>query len=256
MRRTIGLAVAAALLTACTSTSSTQHSTARTAPGPSPSTAAVPKKTSETYGCLTPDQAAAGSYSLPTGTGSLDAYLRDPGADPGKVALVFSHQAGGSLCDWLPHLDEFTKAGYTVLAYSSVGDPHELDLVLRCLAGRGTAKAALVGASKGATASLVEAADPRPPLPITAVVSLSSPLEYQGQAADKAVATGPLPRFLAAESADSPFDDAARKLHEAAAGPVNQLKLYPGSRHGALLLDDGALPDVLAFLAQYAPPQA
>jgi dienelactone hydrolase len=261
MRRTTALIPTACLLAACLLTacgSAAHHPAAQPTPvpGPSRSAAAAPRKTADTYGCLTPDQAAAGSYALPTENGSLDAYLRDPGADPGKVALVLSHQAGGSLCDWLPHLADFAGAGYTVLAYTSGGDPDELKLVLHYLAGRGTTAVALVGASKGANASLVEAADPAPPVKVAAVVSLSAPLEYQGRDADRAVAAGPLPRFLAAAAGDSPFDDAARKLHDDAAGPANPLKLYPGGRHGALLLDDGALPDVLAFLAEYAPPHA
>ncbi|MGW2254890.1 hypothetical protein ACWCXH_32615 [Kitasatospora sp. NPDC001660] len=43
------------------------------------------------------------------------------------------------------------------------------------------------------------------------------------------------------------------ELYAASVSPARTLKLYPGSRHGADLLADGALPDVLAFLAQNVP---
>jgi dienelactone hydrolase len=253
-RTTIGTLLAVGLLAGCGGPA-TGHHTARPAPSAAASATrpGPPKKTSDTFGCLTPAQAATGSYALPTENGSLDAYLTDPGADPAHTVVVLAHQAGGSLCDWLPHLDAFGKAGYGTLAFDSGGDRDEIATVVRALAGRGATGVVLVGASKGGTASLVAAAGPLA-LPVRAVVALSAPAHYQQDDARAAVGTTGLPEFFAAEADDSPFSDDATTLHDSAASTDTQLKLYPGHRHGALLLDDGALPDVLAFLAKYAPP--
>ncbi|WP_033218341.1 alpha/beta hydrolase family protein [Kitasatospora phosalacinea] len=238
----VALAATALLLTACS--------------GGSGKTGAAPGPSADTYGCLTRAEAEKGSFTLDAGTSggsSLDAYYRDSDAGHAKVAVIFSHQRDGSLCEWALDLPAFTKAGYAVLAYTSEGDVTEVIKAGSAhLKSKGVGAVALVGASKGAAGSLV-AAKLDNPLPIKAVVSLSSPASYPQFNAALAVTTVRTPTYFAAEQADSPFNDNARALYDASVAEDKQLKIYPGGSHGAPLLRDGALPDVLDYLARHAP---
>ncbi|ROR44067.1 hypothetical protein EDD39_2240 [Kitasatospora cineracea] len=237
----VALAATALLLTACSGGGGTK---------------ADPAPSADTYGCVTPEQAAKGSFTLDGGTAAgnhLDAYYRDSDAGHAKVGVVFSHQADGSLCEWAPVLDRFTGAGYAVLAFTCSGDVTEgIKAAERYYQGKGVGAVALVGASKGAAASLV-AARLDNPLPVRAVVSLSSPETYPLFNAALAVTVVKTPTYFAAEQLDSPFAANAKALYDASVAEDKQLKVYPGGNHGAPLLRDGALPDVLGYLAKHAP---
>jgi dienelactone hydrolase len=248
MRRTTAVPAAAALAAALL--------LAGCGGGPAGKAAPAAASTPPTYGCLTAEQAARGAVTVDGGLASVDAYFRDSDAGGAAVAIVFSHQNGGSLCDWLPCLDGFTRAGYAVLPFTANGDVADgISAVAGHLRGRGVSKLVLIGASKGGTGSLVAGALPSLPLPVAAVVSLSAPESFGGDNAATAVRRLAVPVLFAAEELDQPFADAARSLHAAAASADKQLRLYPGGHHGALLLSDGALPDVQAFLARWAPPR-
>ncbi|WP_099899686.1 S9 family peptidase [Streptomyces sp. TLI_171] len=239
----VALAATALLLAACSS-------------GGDRKADAAPSASADTYGCLTQEQAAKGSFSLDAGTTGgtdLDAYYRDSDAGHAKVGLVFSHQLGGSLCEWATNFDAFTRAGYAVLAFTSEGDVTEgIKAAGAYYRAKGVTRMALVGASKGAAASIV-AAKLDNPLPVEAVVSLSSPEAYSQYNPAVSVKAVKAPTFFAAEESDVPFNTNAKTLYEASVGEDKQLKIYPGGHHGALLLADGALPDVLAYLAKHAP---
>ncbi|MEU6232675.1 hypothetical protein [Kitasatospora sp. NPDC047058] len=218
-----------------------------------PPASATGSSPARTFGCLSAEQARDGSVDVPAVSGTRPGYYRGADSGPGKVAVVFSHQKDGSLCEFLPYFPAFTRAGYAVLATEVPGSPvTDLPFAMKWLQGKGATKVVLVGASKGGTGSLVAAAAPSP-LPVVAVVSLSGPAKYQGDDADKAVRTSQVPEFFAVEESDSPFAQDAEDLHAAAVAAGKALKVYPGGNHGAGLLADGALPDVLAFLAQHAP---
>ncbi|MFI9784877.1 alpha/beta hydrolase family protein [Kitasatospora sp. NPDC051984] len=240
----VALAATALVLTACSSS------------GSSTKAAATPEPTAATYGCLTKAQAAKGSFALDAGTAGgteLDAYYQDSDAGGAKTALILSHQLSGSLCEWAPVFGEFTKAGYAVMAFTGEGDVTEgIKAAANRLKEKGVTSIALIGASKGAAASLV-AAKLDSPLPIKAVVSLSSPDVYSQFNAALAVKSVKIPTYFAAEELDAPFNANAKALYEASVAEDKQLKLYPGGNHGAPLLKDGALPDVQAYLAKHAP---
>ncbi|MEU8516454.1 hypothetical protein AB0C76_33455 [Kitasatospora sp. NPDC048722] len=194
--------------------------------------------------------------NVPAVSGVRPGYFQQSDAGTAKVALFFSHQLGGSICDWVPYLPAFTEAGYAVLATEEPDSPaRDVPAALTWLGGKGITKAVLIGASKGGTGSLEAAAERSTPLPVAAVVSLSGPTDYAGDHARIAVAKIKAPVFFAAEEDDSPFADDAKDLYAISVSPAKTLKIYPGSRHGADLLADGALRDVLAFLAQNVPPQ-
>ncbi|MFC8717099.1 alpha/beta hydrolase family protein [Kitasatospora sp. NPDC057198] len=238
----VALAATALLLTACS--------------GGSGKTGAAPAPSADTYGCLTAAEAEKGAFALDAGTSGgtgLDAYYRDSDAGHAKVAVVFSHQRDGSLCEWALDFPAFTEAGYAVLAYTSEGDVTEvIKAGSAYLKTKGVGAVALVGASKGGAGSLV-AAKLDNPLPIEAVVSLSSPETYPQYNAALAVTRVKTPTYFAAEQNDSPFNDNAKALYDASVAEDKQLKIYPGGNHGSALLKDGALPDVLGYLAKHAP---
>ncbi|MFD8084810.1 alpha/beta hydrolase [Kitasatospora sp. NPDC059722] len=208
------------------------------------------------FGCLTEEQNRTGSINVPAVSGVRPGYFQQSDAGTAKVALFFSHQLGGSICDWVPYLKAFTAAGYAVLATEEPGSPaRDVPAALTWLGGKGITRAVLIGASKGGTGSLEAAAERSTPLPVAAVVSLSGPANYEGDRALVAVAKIKAPVFFAAEEDDSPFAGDAKDLYATSVSPAKTLKIYPGSRHGADLLADGALNDVLAFLAQNVPAQ-
>ncbi|WP_371497416.1 dienelactone hydrolase family protein [Kitasatospora sp. NBC_00374] len=242
-----GLAAAGLLLAGCGGPGGS-GGPAGPAGAPSASASAV------TYGCLTKEQGARGAVSIPSDVSSVDAYYRDSDAGGARVAIVLSHQNGGSLCDWVPYLDGFTAAGYAVLPFTANGDVATgIESVAGYLKSKGIARLVLIGASKGGTGSLVAAALPSP-LPVAAVVSLSGPESFGADNAATAVKRLKVPVLFAAEEHDSTFPADARSLHAAAASADKQLRIYPGGNHGAQVLGDGALPDVQSFLATYAPP--
>ncbi|MFD7643442.1 hypothetical protein ACFV4P_22620 [Kitasatospora sp. NPDC059795] len=232
---------------------------AATGCGSDPKTVAAPTAKADTFGCLTAEQAAAGSTRLTVDGRNVGAYYRDSDAGKATVGVVFAPQAGGSLCDWQPHYAEFTAAGYAVVGWMvNGGGASDVRAAMSLLKSKGVTSVALVGASNGASASLETAADPaNAPLPIKAVVSLSSPETAPGESnAAKAVLTGTVPTFFAAEEGDGRYPEFAKGLHDTAATPVKQLKTYPGNNHGYLLLNDGALPDVRTFLTAHAPARS
>lgn len=244
VRRTAALAALGALLAAVAGCGTD---------GPGAAAAPAASAAAERYGCLTEAQAAAGSVRIPGGLADTDAYYRDSDTGGARVALVLAHQNGGSLCDWVPYLDGFTGAGYAVVPFNANGDVADgFAAVAGWLKGKGVTRLVLVGASKGGTGALVAGALPAP-VPVAAVVSLSAPESFGGNNAATAVKRLTAPVFLAAEELDAPFADDARSLHAAAASAHKELRIYPGGHHGVPLLDDGALPDVRAFLAAYAP---
>ncbi|MFJ1702992.1 alpha/beta hydrolase [Kitasatospora sp. NPDC088346] len=243
-----GLAAAVLLLAGCGSPGGSGGSGGAVG---APSAGASPV----TYGCLTKEQGAKGAVTIPSGVGGVDAYYRDSDAGGARVAIVLSHQNGGSLCDWVPYLDGFTGAGYAVLPFTANGDVATgIESAAGYLKSRGITGLVLIGASKGGTGSLVAAALPGP-LPVAAVVSLSGPESFGADNAATAVKRLTVPVLFAVEEHDGTFAADARSLHAAAAPADKQLRIYPGANHGAQVLRDGALPDVQAFLATYAPPR-
>ncbi|MFC9328972.1 hypothetical protein [Kitasatospora sp. NPDC057015] len=224
--------------------------------GPGAPTPTAATSTVRTFGCLTEEQGRKGAVTVEDRGKTNQAYFQDSDAGGAEVALVFWHQDGGSLCDWVPYLGGFTKAGYAVLAFTSSGDFFDdLGPADHFLASRGFSKMVEVAAAGTATALLDKTVTPVDG-PVRAVVALSAPQRSGNWDAVRRVALGHLPMFLAAEEGDPSSSGDAKALYDASSSPGKQLKIYPGTRHGADLLEDGALPDVLAFLARYAPPRS
>ncbi|MCX5215191.1 hypothetical protein OG689_39040 [Kitasatospora sp. NBC_00240] len=218
---------------------------------------AAPAAGGNTFGCLTGEQAGKGSVTVQDAEHSDAAYFQDADAGRAEVAVVLLHQAGGSLCDWVPALGSFTKAGYAVLAVNRSGDVlDDLGAVDQFLESRKVAQVVLVGAADSATALLDKSASPvSSKIPVKAVVALSA-LQKSGvwNAAGNAEFNR-MPTFFAAGRDDRTAAADAQALYDKSvhAAPGKRLRFYPGTGHGADLLRDVALPDVLTFLAERVP---
>ncbi|GAA3454778.1 hypothetical protein [Dactylosporangium matsuzakiense] len=96
----------------------------------------------------------------------------------------------------------------------------------------------LIGASRGATATLVAAAalDPAP----AAVVSLSAPADYAGEDARRAVSGLRAPVLYVAATSDWEFGATARALYDATPAPGRRLVVVAGVQHGSDLLTEAA----------------
>lgn len=172
----------------------------------------------------------------------------------GPVGIVLAHQLRANFCDWLPFARVLKADGYRVLAFDFrnsgssaaraglAGDRRDRDVAAAAAVLRraGSPRTILMGASVGATASLVAAAAVTPP--VAGVVSLSGPADF-GVDAGRAVSGLTMPLLFVAAQDDDPFDDEARSLFEAAGSSDKKLELVSGAEHGTgLLLGSGGSP--------------
>ncbi|GAA3296964.1 alpha/beta fold hydrolase [Dactylosporangium vinaceum] len=180
------------------------------------------------------------TFPGPTGT-----YLAGYVLGAGDVTLVLAPQAGATGCSWLAWAREQAAAGYRVLAFDFNGEGRSRradtgrnsgDVAAAAAYARagGTGKVVLIGASRGATATLVAAAALNPPP--TAVISLSGPATYGGEDAAQAVARLSAPVLYVAAKGDSAFAANAQTMYDATPGSARRLVLVEGALHGTGLL--------------------
>ncbi|MEV0282820.1 MULTISPECIES: hypothetical protein [unclassified Kribbella] len=226
-------------------------------------TATVPPSPLPAVGaaCLQPSDRAR-RVVIPTSSGAqLTAAL----LGGGRRGVVLVHQSDGDLCQWLPYARELARAGYLVLdldlttsgyvQYEGV-QANPLGLSVSAAAGylrkQGAAAVVLVGASMGANASLAAAAITTPR--VAAVVSLSSPAEYNGIDARTAAGMLRVPVLYGAAADDGEFGTAGRLLH-AATKSQKALHIVPGALHGVALIGQDGDPTlrraVGAFIATH-----
>lgn len=171
----------------------------------------------------------------------------------GTTGIVLSHQLDQTTCSWLPYGNELADAGYRVLAYDFAGngvsasppDDDTMDANVLAAAAflrkEGATSIVLMGASMGATASIVagSAASPK----VAGVISLSGPSTWNEENALDAAKQLSVPVLYIAGANDDPqFAVAARKMYDATPGTAKTLVIADSDRHGALLLSKDA-PD-------------
>lgn len=182
-----------------------------------------------------------------------------------EVLVILSHMRPNDQTAWFDFARELADEGYAALTFNFRGygesggdqDFDQLDEDLAAVIGymrdRGVQQIFLVGASMGATTSLVVAAQE----PVEGVVALSPPAQFESQDALAAVGSVGAPKLFIASEGDAPalrFDE----LLAAAAQPKED-ELYPGSAHGTDLLlpakneQAGAVRErILQFLQEQA----
>jgi pimeloyl-ACP methyl ester carboxylesterase len=233
--RMAGLLAAAVLLAGCTGGAQPTGGpppASGTQPGPPPATR------SAAYGkpCLTGQERPA-AFRFRAGQGFDTVGVVLGGGDRG---LVFGHERGGDLCEWLPTARSYARLGYRVLVFD-FHDQDRLDedvvAAVAELRRRGTARVALVGSSMGGTAVLVAATRIRPA--VSGVASLSGAAVFGDLDARPAVTRLRVPALFLAARRDEPFAGAARGLYGAAASRDKRLLLLAGDRHGTAMLQGG-----------------
>jgi predicted alpha/beta-hydrolase family hydrolase len=165
----------------------------------------------------------------------------------GSTGVVLSHMSDGDICGWLAYAQQLAHRGYRVIVYyfhgfgTSSGGANDstLDGDVIAAAGylraHGTPTIALIGASMGATATVVAAAALQPPPAV--VVSLSAPKYYRGLDALEAAGKLTAPVLYTAGLTDGDYADAAQALFDATPPSTNRtLLVATSSAHGTGLI--------------------
>lgn len=190
----------------------------------------------------TPPEATENITVFPRGEEdvALSAHLFGSDNDP---VVILSHMRPNDQTAWYAYAQELAAHGYAALTFDfrgyglSTGDRDEdkldedLSAVIQYMHDRGRTEIYLVGASMGATTSLVVAGSTG----VKAVVAVSPPAKFESQDALAAVPGLHEPKLFIASELDAPtlqFDE----LYSAAAEPKEQ-EIYPGNAHGTDLLD-------------------
>jgi pimeloyl-ACP methyl ester carboxylesterase len=183
------------------------------------------------------------TYPAPGGLGA--GYLRGTG----DTAVVLLHQAGGGLCQWMTHADQYAAQGMRGFALDILSDTRVDDTVaaIAYLRANGAKRVFLVGASMGGTTALVAAVQTQPP--VDGVISLSGPVAYSSANAGPAVKTLTMPVVFAAGENEGTFTADARTLYADCGSAAKKLILLPTSEHGVGLMSRGMDDFVVAFLA-------
>lgn len=161
-----------------------------------------------------------------------------------KVGVILSHMRPNDQTAWYPFAQRLADEGYAALTFDfrgygdSQGDVNydklddDLREALRFMrVDRGLDTVFLVGASMGATTSLVVAAE----ADVAGIVAVSPPAEFEGQKALEALPNIEAPTLLIASEGDAPslrFDELVD-----AGGSNVESKLYLGKAHGTALFD-------------------
>ncbi|WP_245600804.1 alpha/beta hydrolase family protein [Streptomyces sulphureus] len=234
--RWAALPLAALLLTGCTSQD-----------GEEPGRSTAPGHTAREYGCFNPDEVPHTTLTVPLADGQETGGLLVGDARVGATGVLLSHQDGGTVCEWREQALKLAEDGYLVLAVEAVEDRLEEDVsgpdVAAVEAGVGTLRQKgartvfLMGASRGAAASLQAAPDLDPPA--AGVVAISSPDSYRGLEPLDAVKKLRTPVLYLVSPDDLGFDEQTERLYRASTAAEERDLVVKGLGHGAPLLESG-----------------
>ena len=130
----------------------------------------------------------------------------------GRNGLVFGHERGSNLCEWVPTARAYARLGYRALVFN-FHDQDRLD------------------------DDVVAAGRVRPP--VAGVVSLSGAAVFADMDARVVVPRLQVPALFMAAKGDGPFPAAARGLYGAAGTRDKQLLVLSSAAHGTNLLSFG-----------------
>jgi pimeloyl-ACP methyl ester carboxylesterase len=267
LARAAALAVTVALL-AATAACAADSAPPPAAPGNTagPTVTASPGPTLPPIGAECPSQAQRGHpIRLINGAG-LSLAAVDLGT--GTSGVVLAHQSDGSLCEWLPYGTALSAKGFHVLAFDFAGSGsssmpkqktyvEDLRTAVTYLRGQGATKVVIIGASMGATMSVVAAAAIAPP--VDGVIALSPPLTFDGINAEKAAPSLKTPALFIAGELDGDYPSYAKSIEAATPVEFRELVVVTGPQHGVQLVDAEVQSTLLVrtameqFLALHAP---
>jgi dienelactone hydrolase len=201
------------------------------------------------------------SVSFPAGSITLSGHLYGAGA----LGVILSNEGDNVSSHWTPIAERVASAGYLALTYdyhspaSADTSSSEALLDLRgavtFMRARNVTSLALLGSSLGGLISLKEAALE----PVTAVVAISSPIEWQDvRLSEGDLARMTIPKFFVASEENEPFTSDTQRMYDLTPAPKER-QVYPGRLHGIRLFDDSAsadlLPKLLSFLDRTLGPR-
>jgi len=180
------------------------------------------------------------------------------------TVVILSHMLPNDQRAWFPFAQVLEDNGYAALTFDFRGfgesagskDASTLDddlsAVIGYIRGRGKTRIFLVGASMGATTSLVVASQE----PVNGVVAISPPAKFNEQDGLAAVPLLSVPKLFIASVDDEgalQFDDLV-----AAAAEPKEVESYPGNEHGTALFEGAHAAEVrqrvLDFLQEQGGP--
>lgn len=187
----------------------------------------------------------------------------------GSSGVVLAHQSDGSLCEWLPYGEQLAALGYRVLAFDFVGSGsssmakqktyvEDVRTAVDYLRQQGALKVVVIGASMGATMSIVAGAAITPP--VDGIVALSSPLTFDGVNAQRAAPSLKSPVIYIAGDTDGDYATYAKNIYDATPANLRTLLVVTSAQHGIRLIDSEVQSSfevrtaILQFLFSRAAP--
>jgi dienelactone hydrolase len=123
---------------------------------------------------------------------------------------------------------------------------------------QGALKVVVIGASMGATMSIVAGAAIAPP--VDGVIALSSPLTFDGVNAQRAAPSLKSPVLYVAGDTDGDYATYAKNIYDATPASLGHLLVVTSAQHGIRLIDSEVQSSfdvrtaMLQFLYLHAPP--
>lgn len=173
-------------------------------------------------------------YDAGTGEG-VDGFV----LGGGHKGVVFSNQIDTDLCDWLPFARQMVGKDRRGLIYDYSYKPDatkEVEAAADELARLGAEEAVLVGASKGAVASLAAASSIREPA-VSGVASLSAVGEFEGIDSREAAEKVRAPLLVLAARGDPDAGGVAPELAKISSSKHKRVVVFGGYDHGIDLLE-------------------
>jgi pimeloyl-ACP methyl ester carboxylesterase len=167
----------------------------------------------------------------------------------GKTAVVLVHQSGADLCQWAPYATRLAGLGYRAIALDLRGNGrsqyrplpaglrYSADIAAAVKEARreGATRVFVVGASLGANAAVVAAANVRPL--VDGVVSLSGPAAFRFDAVAAARHLQVPALYVAAEVDEGGiYANDAQAMFDATPVTDKSVVIVPGAKHGVALV--------------------
>lgn len=162
----------------------------------------------------------------------------------GDKGVVLAHMFSTDQKSWRSFAEGLADKGYVALTfdfrgYGESSGRKEISVIdrdvlaaIRFLKGRGLKKVYIIGASMGGMAAIKAAAKE----PVAGVVTLGSPLAFQGLDAGADVAKVKAPKLFIASEKD-PYNGQSAKTFYQRAGGIKEILIFPSEAHGTFLFD-------------------
>lgn len=221
-------------------------------PGPSaPPTSAVsptPSPTLPPVGVDCRELATQGRTLHLTNAAELSIAAVEYGSGP--MGVVLAHQSDASMCQWLPYAMALAEQGYRVVAFDFAGYGassatesktylEDIATAVTYLRERGTPRVVVIGASMGATMSIVAAAAIDPAL--DGLVAISPPATFDGVNAERAAVELSTPALYIAGESDGDYDVYASEINDATPTALRGLLVVDSPEHGVELVEASTL---------------